>query len=116
MIKAVHDRQLVEHGGAAGTSNWAAVDAALARPRNLATYGDPDAATLAATYAWGIAANHSFVDGNKRTGWVAARLFLADNGYVLVFDQAEAVQIMRQVAGKTTTEEHLADWFRKRLA
>lgn len=116
VVIAVHDRQLAEHGGASGTRNWAAVEGALARPKNIAAYGGHDAATLAAAYAWGIAANHGFADGNKRTAWVAARLFLADNGYVLAFDQLEAVQIMRDVAAKTMTEEQLANWFRKRLA
>jgi death on curing protein len=116
VIIAVHDRQLAEHGGATGTRKRRAVDAALARPKNTAAYGDPDAAALAASYAWGIAANHGFADGTKRTAWVAARLFLADNGYVLAFDQLEAVQIMRHVAGKTMTEEQLAGWLRKRLA
>ena len=115
VVVAVHDRQLAEHGGArgaSGTRNREALDATL----NVAAHGNRDAATLASAYAWGIAADHGFADGNKRTAWVAARLFLADNGYVLAFNPAEAAQVMRDVAGKTMSEEQLASWFRKRLA
>ena len=67
------------------------VESALARPANLARYGNPDAADLAAAYAYGIAKNHGFLDGNKRTAWVTARLFLADNGRRLEFDPADAI-------------------------
>jgi death on curing protein len=115
VIHAVHDRQLAEHGGADGVRDAGGVDSALARPVNLAHYGAPDAADLAAAYAYGLARNHGFVDGNKRTAWIAARLFLADNGYRLGFDPADAVRIMEGVAGGTVTETELAAWFRDRL-
>ena len=80
LVYAIHDRQLAEHGGLDGIRDRGGVESALARPRNLAEYGEPDAAALAAAYAYGLLRNHGFADGNKRTAWVAARLFLADNG------------------------------------
>jgi len=115
VIHAVHDRQLAEHGGADAVRDAGGVDSALARPVNLARYGAPDAADLAAAYAYGLARNHGFVDGNKRTAWIAARLFLADNGYRLAFDPVDAVRVMEGVAGGTVTETALAAWFRDRL-
>ena len=115
VINAVHDRQLAEHGGSEGVRDAGGIESALARPVNAANYGAPDAADLAATYAYGIAKNHGFVDGNKRTAWIAARLFLADNGYRLSFDPLDAIRIMEGVAGGTMTQTELAGWFRDRL-
>ena len=112
---AIHDRQLAEHGGADGIRDIGAVESALARPANLAAYGDPDAAELAAAYMFGLAANHGFVDSNKRTAWVTGRVFLADNGFVLDFDAVESVQVMQGVAAKRMTETELALWLRARL-
>ena len=115
VIAAVHDRQLSEHGGPAGVRNQDGIESALARPVNLALYGNPDAADLAAAYAFGLARNHGFVDGNKRTAWIAARLFLAYNGYRLAFDNGDVVRLMEGVASGTVTEQELAGWFRERL-
>lgn len=115
VINAVHDRQLAEHGGPEGVRDSGGIDSALARPINLTLYDVPDAADLAAAYAYGLARNHGFVDGNKRTAWIAARLFLADNGYRLGFDPLDAVRIMEGVAGGVVTETELAAWFRDRL-
>lgn len=115
VAQAVHDRQLAEHGGPAGIRDRSAVESALARPRNLAAYGEPDAALLAAAYLYGLARNHGFVDGNKRTAWVVARLFLANNGHRLRFDPAEAVRTVEATAAGTLAEEDLAIWFRARL-
>ena len=92
-----------------------AVESALSRPKNLAGYGDPDASDLAAAYAFGLAENHGFSDGNKRTAWVVARLVLADHGHHLSFDKLEAVKIVEAVAGGNCSEKELADWFRTRL-
>ena len=92
------------------------VDSALARPVNLAAYGDPDAASLAAAYAYGISMNHGFVDGNKRTAWVTARLFLADNGSRIAFDSADAIRTMEGVAAGRIDEDELAAWFRARVS
>ncbi len=77
VIYAVHDRQLAEHGGEQGLRDQNAVESALARPQNLAAYDDPDAASVVASYGFGLARNHGFADGNKRTAWVAVRLFLS---------------------------------------
>ena len=115
VVYAIHDRQLSEHGGGVGVRDPGLVDSALARPQNLAAYGDPDAAALAAAYAFGLVRNHGFVDGNKRTGWVIARLFLADNGHKLTFDKAEAVRLVESLAAGAVTEDALAAWFRERL-
>lgn len=112
---AIHDRQLAEHGGADGIRDPGAVESALAHPVNLASYSDPDAADLAAAYAYGLAKNHGFVDGNKRTAWIVARLFLADNGQHLRFDPLDAIQIMEGVADGRISEATLAEWFRQRL-
>ncbi|MFY7852954.1 MAG: type II toxin-antitoxin system death-on-curing family toxin [Brevundimonas sp.] len=115
LIFAVHDRQLAEHGGPSGIRDKGAVESALARPKNLAAYGDPDVAALAAAYCYGIARNHGFVDGNKRTAWIAARLFLRDNDRRLSFDKLEAVKLVEDVAAGRLTEDDLAAWLRSRL-
>ena len=104
VAEAVHDRQLAEHGGAEGIRDKGALESALARPQNLAAYEEPDAAALAAAYAYGLARNHPYVDGNKRTAWVLARLFLAANSVDLEFSREAAI------------EDELADWFRERIA
>jgi death-on-curing protein len=111
---AIHEEQLAEHGGREGVRDSGALGLALARPRNLATYGEPDASSLAAAYAFGVARNHPFVDGNKRTAWVLARLFLKLNGLRLEFNEAEAVLVMLSLAAGEITESELADWFRQR--
>ncbi|WP_269506502.1 type II toxin-antitoxin system death-on-curing family toxin [Burkholderia sp. IMCC1007] len=113
---AIHDRQLAEHGGLDGVRDKGAVESALARPQNLDVYASADAAALAAAYAYGLARNHGFTDGNKRTAWVVARLFLADNGYRLKFDPADAVRTMETVAAGALDEAALAEWFRQRIA
>ncbi|MEA2776173.1 MAG: death on curing protein [Acetobacteraceae bacterium] len=115
VVQAVHDSQLAEHGGMEGVRDQGLIESALARPRNLAPYGDPDAAELAAAYAYGIAKNHGFVDGNKRTGWVIARLFLADNGYTVSFDRAEMVRTMVSLMAGTIDETAMTEWLRVRI-
>jgi death-on-curing protein len=112
---AIHHEQLVEHGGGAGVRDEGALLSALGRPQNLAAYGEPDGAALAAAYASAVARNHPFVDGNKRTAWVLARLFLARNGIELEFNQAEAVIHMMALASGELTEDELAEWFRKHV-
>jgi death-on-curing protein len=115
LIYAIHDRQLAEHGGPDGIRDKGLVESALVRPQNLAAYESPDAADLAAAYAYGLARNHGFVDGNKRTAWIAARVFLADQGLLLAFEKVDAVSTMEKVAAGTLTEPELASWFRDRL-
>lgn len=113
---AVHDRQLAEHGGGAGVRDSTLLESALARPVNRWGYGDDDPAALAAAYAYGVARNHPFVDGNKRTAWVLARLFLALNNHRLDFTAQEAIDVMLALAAGELGEEELADWFRDHLA
>ena len=115
VVLAIHDRQLAEHGGADGIRDRGAVDSALARPRNLAAYGDPDAADLAAAYIRGLTSAHPFIDGNKRTAWVAGRLFLADNGLRLDFDSVDAIKMVEGIAAGRISETELAEWLRQRL-
>ncbi|MYE83624.1 MAG: type II toxin-antitoxin system death-on-curing family toxin [Gammaproteobacteria bacterium] len=115
VILAIHDRQIAEHGGAEGIRDLGAVESALARPGNLTAYGQPDVADLAASLAFGLTSNHGFVDGNKRTAWVAARVLLLDNGWDLTFDPGDAVRTMEMLATGEVTESELAAWFRERL-
>lgn len=113
---AVHDAQLAEHGGAAGIRDGALLESALARPQHLATYGEPDAAGVAAAYGYGIARNHPFIDGNKRTAFVAVELFLALNGYRLTADDADCVLTILTMAAGDIEEETFADWIRRHSA
>lgn len=112
VILAVHDEQLAEHGGAHGLRDGGLLDSALARPQHLLSYGDPDVSELAAAYGWGIARNHPFVDGNKRTALVAAELFLVLNGYELQADDADCVVTMLSVAAGEMAEDDFAAWIR----
>lgn len=112
---AVHDRQLSEHGGGAGVRDPGLIESALARPVNRWSYGDDDLAALAASYAFGVARNHTFVDGNKRTAWVLARLFLALNGVTLAFKPEDAIQAMLALAAGELSEDEMADWFRTHI-
>jgi death-on-curing protein len=110
-----HREQLAEHGGGDGVRDMAMFESAMARPQNLAAYGDPDAAALAASYAFGLARNHPFVDGNKRTAAVVSEGFLAKNGYQLMARNAELVPIFEALAAGELSEDELADWFRERV-
>jgi len=116
VVLAVHGRQIAEHGGADGIRDLGLIESALARPANLMSYGDPDAASLAAAYAHGLVPNHGFVDGNKRVAWVAARLFLRANGRTLEFDPFDAIRIMESASAGQVSQEEVANWFRARLA
>ncbi|GHC86110.1 type II toxin-antitoxin system death-on-curing family toxin [Novosphingobium pokkalii] len=112
---AIHDRQLAEHGGPMGLRDAAGLESALARARHQWSYGETDLCQLAAAYAYGLARNHPFTDGNKRTAWVLARLFLALNDVRIVFAPEDAVRAMLALAAGTLDEADLADWFRERL-
>ena len=112
---AVHAEQIAEHGGGEGVCDAGLVESALARPQNLIAYGAPDAAALAAANAFGIARNHPFVDGNKRTAAVISETFLMLNGYPLAASDAELVVAFLALAAGELSEEQLADWFRERL-
>ncbi|MEG3149650.1 type II toxin-antitoxin system death-on-curing family toxin [Sphingomonas sp. ZT3P38] len=110
---AAHGEQLAEHGGAAGVRDMSMLESAMARPLNLIAYGEPDIADLAASYAFGIARNHPFVDGNKRTALVVSETFLALNGHMLDCDDVELVTTFLALAAGELTVEALATWFRE---
>jgi death-on-curing protein len=112
---AIHDRQLAEHGGAAGIRDRGMLESALARPLNSWSYGEDDFASLAAEHAYGVARNHPFVDGNKRTAWILARLFLELNGQRLRFTPADAIRLMLGLAAGEISREELGRWFRERI-
>ncbi len=114
LILAVHDEQLAEHGGAVGIRDAGLLESALARPLNHKGYGDPDIAELAALYALGLARNHPFVDGNKRTAFVALELFLHLNGGHFVADDAEAVVMMLEMAAGELPDGEFIAWVRER--
>ncbi|MGR3716793.1 MAG: type II toxin-antitoxin system death-on-curing family toxin [Thermohalobaculum sp.] len=113
-IEIIHDEQLAEHGGAGGIRDAGLLESALARPRNLYAYGEADICALAAAYAAGIERNHSFVDGNKRTGFLAAYSFLAVNGLELDAPEAEAVVMTLGLASGEMPEQGFAAWLRDR--
>ena len=109
----LHDESLAEHGGASGMRDEELLDSALARTLNLAAYGAPDVAALAASYAVGLAKNHAFVDGNKRAAFLGLGLFLYLNGSKLTASQADATITMLAVAAGDIDEATLADWIRQ---
>ena len=115
VVLAVHEEQLAEHGGAAGVRDAGLLESALARPRNLAHYGEPDLCELAAAYAFGLARNHPFIDGNKRSAFVATELFLVVNGWQLVASDADCVLIMLSLASGEIDEPTFAAWLRGRV-
>lgn len=112
---AAHREQIAEHGGGAGIRDLGLFQSAMARPQNMAAYGDPDAAELAAAYAYGIARNHPFADGNKRTAAVVSEVFLRINGFELRASDAEIVVEFVALAAGEVREEELAAWFRERI-
>lgn len=112
VLLAVHEEQLAEHGGAAGIRDLGLFESALAKPQNLAHHGQPDAADLAAAYGCGLARNHPFIDGNKRTAFVAVELFLLLNGLELIADDGACVMTMLAVAAGGLAEPAFAAWLR----
>lgn len=116
VIDAMHDLQLVEHGGAAGIRDEGLLDSALAKPRNRHAYGETDIHSLAAAYASGIARNHPYLDGNKRTAFLAAYVFLKINGHHLAASEVAAVQMTVDLASGTIDEAAFADWLRGNTA
>ena len=112
VVLAVHEEQLAEHGGAQGIRDEGLMQSALARPRHLATYGEPDVFDLSAAYGFGIARNHPFTDGNKRTAFVAVELFLTLNGVELRVSDADCVLTMLSLAAGELDEATFAAWLR----
>lgn len=114
---AAHAEQIAEHGGGGDAlRDHGLFESAMARPQQLVHYGDPDAAALAAAYAYGLARNHPFVDGNKRIAAVVSETFLLLNGLRLAASDAELVVAFLDLAAGTLSEDELADWFREHLA
>ncbi len=114
-LLAIHEVQVAEHGGSHGIRDIALLQSALARPQNAVAYGSPDIADLAAAYAVGIARNHPFLDGNKRTAWVVAETFLLKNGYELMANNRESLPIMLSVAEGASPEAEFAAWLRAHI-
>ena len=115
VIPAVHEEQLAEHGGGTGMRDPNLLASALARPQQLASYGEPDVADLAASYGLGIARNHPFIDGNKRTAFVAVELFLVLNGSALMATDVDCVLTMLDLATGKLAEADFAAWIRQHL-
>lgn len=115
LIEAIHERQLVEHGGGSGVRDHGLLESALARPQQLYAYGGEqvDVIALAASYAFGLSRNHPFIDGNKRTAAVACELFLELNGYQLVADDSDLYPVFMSLASGELSEEALLDWLRQ---
>ena len=109
---AIHKRQLAEHGGADGVRDMGLLESAIGRPRHLFAYSDPtpDIPSLAASYAFGVARNHAFIDGNKRTAYVVCRTFLLLNGFDLTASKEQRYQTFLDLAAGTFTEQQLAAW------
>jgi len=113
LILAIHDEQLAEHGGGAGVRDDGLLESAPARPRNRFGYDAAvDLATLAAAYAFGLARNHPFIDGNKRSAFVAAEVFLDLNGMTLTASDADCVLTMLRLAAGEIEEDAFAAWLR----
>ena len=114
---AIHERQLAEHGGGVGVRDEGLLDSALARPHQLHAYGDPppDIAALAASLAYGLARNHPFVDGNKRTAAVACETFVMLNGATLDVDDLTLYPVYLALAEGRLTEAEFAEWLRRHL-
>ncbi|OJY69575.1 MAG: death-on-curing protein [Sphingobium sp. 66-54] len=112
---AIHAEQIAVHGGGEGVRDIGLLESAMARPQHLASYERPDIAALAAAYAYGIARNHAFIDGNKRTAAVVSETFLMLNGFRLTATDAELVVAMMALAAGDLSEPDLAAWFRDHI-
>ncbi|MBI4966716.1 MAG: type II toxin-antitoxin system death-on-curing family toxin [Rhodospirillales bacterium] len=110
LVLAVHERVLAEHGGASGLRDPGLLESALERPRNRYTYESADIVALAASYAFGLAKNHPFIDGNKRIAFMAAAIFLETDGYQLTAGEAEATIAVLQLAAGEIDEVAFAHW------
>jgi death-on-curing protein len=111
-VLITHEISLANHGGGAGIRDTGLLESALARPRNLYEYGDPDIPELAAAYMSGIVKNHPFVDGNKRAGFLSGAAFLELNGYQLTASEPEATQAVMALAAGDISDSQLVSWLR----
>jgi death on curing protein len=112
----MHAMQIAEFGGLDGVRDMGAIESAIARPQHLAAYGRPDVADLAAAYAFGLAKNHGFVDGNKRIAWGVANIFMEKNSFEIAPKQTDIVLMMEGVADGGVSDAQLAAWLRGLLA
>ncbi len=112
VVIAIHDQQIADHSGSMGIREMGLIESALSRPLNLAVYSAPDVYDLAAAYGYGIARNHGFTDGNKRTAYVVTRLFLRLNGFDLTAPAAERVLIFEKLGKGSLEQDELAAWLR----
>ncbi|MFZ5428109.1 MAG: type II toxin-antitoxin system death-on-curing family toxin [Thermodesulfobacteriota bacterium] len=113
-VLAIHAQQIAEHGGAQGLRDMGLLESALARPCQLAAYGKPSLYGLAAAYAWGIARNHPFIDGNKRTAYVSCMLFLRLHGARVWAGGPEKVLLFVRLGKGEISQEELALWLKER--
>jgi death-on-curing protein len=112
VVLAIHEQQIAEHGGSLGIRDLGMIESALGRPQNLLLYNDPDIFDLAAAYGYGLAQNHGFIDGNKRTAYVVTRLFLILNGYDITASALEKVITFSKVGQGEIDQTALASWLR----
>ena len=115
-VTRFHEESLMEFGGSPGIRDPGAIESALARPRNLLAYREPDLCDLAAAYTAGLCQNHGFVDGNKRTAFLTGFVFLYENGFAVVAEQAEVIAAMLSLADHTLDEAGYAAWLREHVA
>jgi len=116
IVEAIHFQQIIEHGGSHGIKSEYTLDSALARPQSKFAYSeDPDLALLAAAYGYGLIQGHPFIDGNKRTGFMAMYTFLGLNGYTIETTEAVVVEMILGIAQGAISEEELADWLRSSM-
>ncbi len=113
IVRFIHQDQIKQHGGSLGIRDENLFSASLARPRHLFAYSQPDLFDLAAAYAYGLAKNHPFIDGNKRTAFMVMYVFLGLNRYLIEVPEMEVVQMMERLATDQETQESLAQWLRK---
>lgn len=113
-VLAIHDYQIAEHGGAHGVRDMGLLESAMGRPMQLAVYLEHDVFDLAAAYAWGIARNHPFLDGNKRTAYVSCLTFLRLHGITVMADGMERVLLFERLGKGDIAQEHLSTWLRSR--
>lgn len=113
IVRFIHQDQIQQHGGSLGVRDENLLAASLARPRHLLVYGQPDLFDLAAAYGYGLAKNHPFIDGNKRTAFMVMYVFLGLNRYLIEVPEMEVVQIMERLATDQENQESLAQWLRQ---
>ena len=116
VVIAIHRRQLAEHGGSDGIRDQGLLESALFRPKNQLAYSNANLFDLAAAYGYGIAKNHPFIDGNKRTSYVVTLTFLKLNGYELQASATEKYQVWMQLADSQINESDLAKWVEEKSA